>query len=114
MLLLLDVNLMAGDAIIARRGSRVSAIITSVDQAGQNGKPGVLTFQVQSLDAHGITVPLSASVTLAAPDLAAQSQRIADPSQVHIAGVLSHGKEADIEPGMPLTATVTADTPLHP
>lgn len=113
-LLLLDENVMVGDALIARKGSRVKAIITSVDQAGLGGKPGVLTFQVQALEAHGVTIPLSASVTLAAPDLAAQSQRIADPSQVHIAGALPRGEEAQIEPGMPLIATVGADTPLHP
>ncbi|HEV2487745.1 MAG TPA: chitobiase/beta-hexosaminidase C-terminal domain-containing protein [Terracidiphilus sp.] len=113
-LLLLDVNLMAGDAIVARKGSRVKGIITKVDQAGQGGKPGVLTFQVQSFDVHGVIVPLSASVTLAAPDLAAQSQRIADPSQVHVAGPLPPGEEAQIAPGMPLIATVVADTALHP
>jgi hypothetical protein len=113
-LLLLDENVLAGDALVARKGSRVKATITSVDQAGQGGKPGVLTFQVQALEAHGVTIPLSASVTLAAPDLAAQSQRIADPSQVHIAGALPRGEEAQIEPGMPLIATVGADTPLHP
>jgi hypothetical protein len=113
-LLLLDENVMAGDALVARKGSRVKAIITSADRAGQGGKPGVLTFQVQALEAHGVTIPLTASVTLAAPDLAAQSQRIADPSQVHIAGALPRGEEAEIEPGMPLTATVAADINLHP
>jgi hypothetical protein len=113
-LLLLDENVVAGDALVARKGSKVRAIITSVGQAGNGGKPGVLTFQVQALDAPGVTIPLSASVTLAAPDLAAQSQRIADPSQVHVAGTLPRGQEAEIEPGMPLFATVAADTLLHP
>lgn len=112
--LLLDENVMAGETIVARKGSPVEATITRVDRAGQAGKPGVLVFQVQSLHAHGVTVPLTATLTLAAPDKAAQAQRLSNPSMVHVAGALPPGDEAEIEPGMALTASVGADTPLHP
>ena len=105
---------MIGNAIVAAKGSPVEATVTRVERAGRAGKPGVIAFQVQSLQAKGLVVPLSAILTLAAPDTAAKAQRLADPSAVHVVGVLSPGEDADIFPGMPLTAFVAADTALHP
>ena len=112
--LLLDENVMAGETIAVPKGTPVEATITRVERAGPNGKPGVLAFQVQSLNAHGISIPLTANLTLSAPDLAAQAQTISNPSLVHVARALPPGDEAEIEPGMTLTAYVGADTPLHP
>jgi hypothetical protein len=73
----------------------------------------VISFKVESLDVHGISVPLNANLTLAAPDVAAQAVKISNPSVVRISGTLPKGDEAVIEPGMPLIAIVSADTPLH-
>jgi hypothetical protein len=109
----LDQNLMAGETIVAARGSLGKAILTRVERAGRDGKPGVIAFRVESLDVHGISVPLTAKLTLAAPDAAAQAAKIANPNVVHISGTLPRGEEAVIEPGMPLTAIVGADTPLR-
>ncbi len=111
--LLLDENVMVGETIVAPKGSPVEARITKVDRAGRDGKPGVLSFQVQSLSAHGTAVPLSANLTLAAPDTAVRVQRLSNASSVHVVGDLPPGDEAEIEPGMVLTALVGADTPLH-
>ena len=82
-------------------------------RAGRDGRPGVIAFTVESLDVRGIPVPLNANLTLAAPDVAAQAAKISNPSVVHVSGALPRGEEAIIEPGMPLTAIVTADTPLR-
>jgi len=112
--LLLDENVVVGDTIVAAKGTAVDATITRVDRAGADGKPGVIAFEVQALHAHGTVVPLSASLTLAARDPRAQEQKIANASQVHVAGSLPAGDEAEIEPGMALTASVGADTALHP
>jgi len=109
----LDQNLMSGDTILAPRGSLGKATLTRVERAGRDGRPGVIAFKVESLDVHGVSVPLNASLTLAAPDIAAQAAKIANPSVVHISGTLPRGEEAVIEPGMPLTAIVGADTPLR-
>jgi hypothetical protein len=111
--MLLDESVMVGDTVVLRKGTRVNATITSADPAGKAGKPGALTIQVNSLDAHGISVPLSANRTMAAPSLA-EPQRVSDPSQVHISGPISHGREAEIGPGTPVIATVSADTNLQP
>lgn len=110
----LDDFVMDGDTIIARRSALGEAVITKVVPAGPNGKPGAISFQVQSLKVGGVAVPLSATLTLAAPDKAAQEQRIESTSQVHVARFRPRGDEAEIVPGMALTAVVTADTSLHP
>jgi len=112
--LLLDENVVVGDTIVAARGTAVDGTITRVDRAGAGGKPGVIAFEVQALNAHGIAVPLSASLTLAARDPRAQEQKVGNVSLVHVAGSLPAGDEAEIEPGMALTASVGADTALHP
>ena len=112
LLVKLDQNLMAGDNIVAARGTLGKATLTRVERAGRDGRPGVIAFTVDSLDVRGTSVPLNATLTLAAPDVAAQSAKISNPSVVHVSGTLPKGEEAIIEPGMPLTAIVTADTQL--
>jgi hypothetical protein len=112
-LLKLDENVMVGDKVVVPRGALGKGAITSVAHAGIGGKPGVITFKVESLEVHGTTIPLTANLTLSAPDLAAQAVKLSDPAAVRISGTLPRGDEALIEPGMPLTANVAADTPLH-
>ena len=109
----LDQNVTVGDAVVAERGSLGKAKITRVERAGRDGKPGLIAFKVESLDVHGITVPLNATLTLAARDVAAQAEKISNPGAVRVSGALPKGDEAVIEPGMPLTAIVGADTPLR-
>ncbi len=107
----MDEDVMAGDAVIVPKGSAARAVLTRVARAGANGKPGELVFQVQSLTAGEVTVPLAATLTLAAPDPGAQ-QRVANASLVHVSGALGRGEDVEITPGMRLTARVTADTAL--
>lgn len=109
----LATDLMVGDTIVAARGSLGKATITRVERAGRDGRPGVIGFKVESLDVNGVSIPLTANMTLAAPDVAAQAAKISNPSVVRISGTLPKGEEAVIEPGMPLTAIVDADTELH-
>jgi hypothetical protein len=113
LLVKLDQDLKVGETIVAPRGSLGKATVTRVERAGRDGRPGVIAFKVESLDLHGVSVPLNANLTLAAPDLAAKAAKIANPSVVHVSSALPKGEEAIIEPGMPLTAIVGADTPLH-
>lgn len=110
--LLLDQNLVANGNIIAPRGMSVEAMVTSVQHAGQNGRSGVIVFQVMGLSAHGVTIPLSGSNTLVAPDIGAELNHISDTNFVHVSGPLPPGNEAKIEPGMMVTASVAADVKL--
>jgi hypothetical protein len=107
--LLLDQNLVANGKIIAPRGMSVEAVVTSVQHAGQNGRSGVIVFQMMSLSAHGATIPLSGSYTLVAPDIASELNHITDTSFIHVSGPLPPGNEAKIVPGMMLTASVAKD-----
>jgi len=108
----LDENVIDGGAVIAPRGTRVSAVITMVEAAGDNGKPGVIVFRVEPVTVGGITIPLAATLTMQAPLPAAQAQSV-NASLVHIAQALPPGQEAEIDTGMPLTAYVAADTVVH-
>jgi hypothetical protein len=110
--LLLDQNLVVNGNIVARRGMSVEAKVTSVQHAGQNGKSGVIVFTVMSLSVNGVSIPLSGTYTLVAPDIGSQLNHIADTSLVHVAGPLPPGNEAKIEPGMMLTTSVAADVPI--
>ena len=110
--LLLDQNLVANGKVIAARGMSVEAKVTSVQRAGQNGRSGVIVFQLAALSAHGVTIPLSGTYTLVAHDIGAELNHISDTSFVHVSGPLPPGNDAKIEPGMSLTAAVAADVAL--
>jgi len=109
---LLDQNIVVGGATVAERGMSVDASVVWVERAGRSGKPGMVIFKVSSCTIRGATVPLDGVLTLAATDIV--GQRISNPSLVQVSGPLPPGNAAKIEPGMPLTATVTSDTPIHP
>ncbi|MGA9585828.1 MAG: FN3 associated domain-containing protein [Terracidiphilus sp.] len=110
--LLLDQNLLVNGKTVARRGMSVEAKVTSVRHAGQNGKSGVIVFTVTALIAHGVTIPLSGTYTLVAPDVGLELNHIADTNLVHVAGPMPPGNEAKIQPGMMLTASVATDTSI--
>lgn len=107
--LLLDQNLVVNGKTIARRGMSVEARVTAVQHAGQNGKSGVIAFTLMGLSVHGVSIPLSGTYTLVAPDIGLELNHITDSSFIHVSGPLPPGNEAKIEPGMMLTASVAAD-----
>ncbi len=107
----LDEDVTAGGAVLAPKGSRAAGVLTRVVRAGPNGKRGEMVFQVQSLTAGEVMVPLEATLTLTAPDPGGR-QLIANASLVHVAGALPRGEDVEIMPGMRLTARVKADTVL--
>jgi Chitobiase/beta-hexosaminidase C-terminal domain len=110
--LLLDQNLVVNGNVVAHRGMSVEAMVSSVQRAGQNGKSGVIVFHLMALNVHGVTIPLSGTYTLVAPDIGSQLNHIADTSFVHVAGPMPPGNEAKIEPGMMLTTSVAADVSI--
>jgi len=112
--ILLDQNIVVGGTTVAERGMSVDASVIWVERAGQGGKPGMIIFKVSSCTIRGTTVPLSGVLTLAATDVGTQTRRISNPSMVQVSGPLPPGTAARIQPGMPLTASVAADTPIHP
>jgi Chitobiase/beta-hexosaminidase C-terminal domain len=111
---LLDESIFVGGRIVAERGMSAEASIVWIERAGRGGKPGMIIFKVNSCMIRGTTVPLSGVLTLAAPDIGAQIRRISNPELVQASGPLPPGNAAAIEPGMTLTAYVSADTPIHP
>lgn len=111
--LLLNQDIKAGDTILASKGTPVQATITLADPAGHAGVPGDLAFEVHSLTIHGTVVPLRGGETLEGTN----HYKARGLMLIPVAGIASlaiRGDEAQIKPGMTLTAAVAKDTPLQP
>jgi hypothetical protein len=93
--LLLDQDVKVGDSIVIPKGTRVDGVLTVADPAAKYYVPGDLVFELHSLNVQGRSIPLTGGETLEG----ASARR---------------PKEAVIEPGMVVSASVAADTPLKP
>jgi len=111
--LVLDQDVKVDDTVIAPRGMPVDAAITQVVPAGRSGTPGLLVFQVHSLAINGTQVPLLGGETLAGTALVSAKPSVLKTS-LDTSTASDQSSEAQIKPGMSLTATVAADTPLQP
>ena len=113
--LLLDEDVKEGGSIVIPKGSKISATITAVDRAGLSGEPGDLSFEIHSLDVQRAKIPLLGGETLEGQNKfkTARGPLLFIPF-FGPAALLVRGDEAEIKPGMTLTASVAADTPLRP
>jgi hypothetical protein len=110
----LDEDLKVGDSIVVPRGAEVDATVSAVDRKGIGGAPGDITFEVHAIRSGNLTIPLSGTETLEGLD---RSATIRDTVAIPVVGLgvlFVHGKDAEIKPGMALTASVAKDTSLHP
>jgi hypothetical protein len=93
--LLLDQDIKVGDTVVAAKGTSVDGIFVIVDPADKRSGPGDMVFEVRTLNVQGKQIPLTGGETL-------EGQPGRTP------------KDAAIEPGMVVTVSVAADTPLKP
>jgi hypothetical protein len=91
----LDQDLKFDGNIMVAKGTPVEAVLTVADPATKHGAPGDLVFEVHSIEAQGMSIPLDGGETL-------EGSAGRNPTQ------------AVIEPGMVVIATVTSDTPVQP
>ena len=103
-------DIKAGDTVIVPRGSLADGNITIVRRTGPGGMPGTLAYQLNALHVNGRSVPLWRV-----------EGRSGDPkvpgaeTLIPVAGAFTmfrHGKDAELKPGIPVTAFVAADTTL--
>jgi hypothetical protein len=114
LMLRLEQDVMLGDRVAIPKGTSVEATITHADHAGPVGVPGDLVFEVHDLVADGLRIPLSGGATLEGPDHYRKTIGLAMIPVVGVTALTVHGSEAAIQPGMPVTVSVKADTPLSP
>jgi hypothetical protein len=93
--LLLDQDVNVGNTVVIPKGTQVDASLTCVVPSAGHDIPGKLVFVVHSLSSQGKMLPLHGGETLEA-----------------IAG--REAKDAVIEPGMIVRASVAADITLKP
>lgn len=108
--LLLAEDLKAGDVMVAPKGTPATATVTQVDAHGIGGLPGQVTFEVHSLLFNGRTIPLIGTESKEGRDKTANVMKFGFIPFV----ALTHGDQAEIDKGTPLTALVAADTALTP
>ncbi|WP_263354666.1 chitobiase/beta-hexosaminidase C-terminal domain-containing protein [Acidicapsa acidisoli] len=92
--LVLDQDVKVGDSVVVPKGTPVDAVLTVASPSVEYYTPGILTFEVRSLSAHGKSILLRGGETMEGAD--------------------KWEPEAVIKPGMALTATVAADVTLEP
>jgi len=102
-------DLTVGNVLIAKKGSPATGVVTGVDKTTFGGFPGVLKFQVQSLNANGKVIQLVGKAKLEGEAKPPSAAPVMDALTV-----LRHGKDADIPPGTPFTAYAATATPLSP
>jgi hypothetical protein len=105
-------DISVGGVLVAKKGAPAFAIVIQVDKTGAGGLPGVLSFQVQSLDLNGVTVRLAGTAAREGepkPPNAAVLIPVAGPFFV-----FKHGSDAFISHGTPFTAFLSADTSIVP
>lgn len=106
-------NLKVGDVVVAKKGTPAVATVIQVDKTGMGGVPGEVFFQVDSLQAGGVTIKLRGTAAKEGQDKVGKAVGLMFVPVVPV-GVFVHGKDAEIKPGAAFTAFVDADTLLLP
>jgi hypothetical protein len=112
--LLLNQDVKVGNTIVLPKGTPVEAVITQADPAGHAGTPGDVAFEVHSLTTLGKQISLKGGESLEGANHYTRAKSLLIVPVVGIASLAFHGDEAEIKPGMTLTASVADDTPLQP
>jgi hypothetical protein len=95
------------DGIVAiPKGTPVEAVITLADRAGVVGEPGDLAFEVRSINLNGRKILLAGGETV--------EGRSHYVSGAILFPIPVFGAQAEIKPGMELTAVVTDEVRLTP
>lgn len=94
--------------LLARKGTPAVATVIQVDKNGAGGLPGMLSFQMESLDLNGLPIKLVGGA-------AREGEPRLPNVEVFIPVVgpffaFKHGTEAIIKQGTPYTASIAADT----
>jgi len=103
-------DIRAGDLLLVAKGALAVGTVTQVDKTGAGGAPGNIMFQVESLDANGITVKLSGTEVKEGQPKPPNAAVLIP--YVGLFSLFRHGKDAEIKPGAPVTAYVNEDTSL--
>jgi hypothetical protein len=106
--LTVDQEIKMDDQVVVPVGTPALATITHVNHTGPGGAPGDIAFDVQSMNVNGNTVELCGSNVLEGDPKPPNATTLIPV--VGMFTIFRHGKDAEIRAGMPVTATVYADT----
>ncbi len=105
-------NLKVGDIVVAPKGTPASGRVIQVDHPRIGGLPGEIGFRVESLDLHGVHIPLRGAEALEGKPEVTRSRVLTVIPGIGISALLVRGADAQIATGAALTATIPAGTVL--
>jgi len=112
--LALDQDVEIDGTVVVPKGTPVEAVITQADPSARAGTPGDLAFEIKSLKFDGLKVPLQGGETIEGANHYDRAKGLALIPVVGFGALAVHGNEAEIKPGMSVTATVERDIVLKP
>lgn len=107
-------DVVANGTVVLPKNTEATGRIINVRRPSMGGMPGSLTFEVRSLVAHGITVPLTATLSEEGRDQFDRARKLVAIPLVNMSVLGIHGTQAEIKSDRALTATVAADVKLAP
>jgi hypothetical protein len=105
-------DLTNGNVVLVKKGTPATGVVIQVDKSGAGGAPGVLVFQVNTLNLNGTLIKLAGTASTegdAKPPNASVLIPVVGPLTI-----FKHGTDAAISAGTPFTGSLAADTSLEP
>jgi hypothetical protein len=103
-------DIKVGNTVIVPRGTLAGGHVTFVRRTAPGGIPGTLAYQLNALQVNGTSVPL-----WLVEERSGDPKVLGAQALIPVAGpftLLRHGKDLELQPGMPVTAFIAADTTL--
>jgi len=110
--LLLDEDLTAGSAVVAKKGSHAVATITTAKKAGMMGRGGDLSLHLEYLKTGDNRVKLRGVQGRSGDDKTGATVGLV--IAFGVLGFMKHGKQAEVKEGTPIKAFVDQDVELAP
>jgi len=107
-------DLKAGDVVLAKKGTTSLVTVTEVDRPRMGGQPGEIYFEADSLQIGDAVIKLRGTAAKEGQGREGKAAGLIIAVPVVPAGLLVHGKNAEIKQGAVFTAFVAADNMLLP
>jgi hypothetical protein len=105
-------DMVANGVVVLPKMTQASGRIVAVKRSAMAGQPGAITFEIRSLQAKGVTVPLTGTLTEEGKDKYSKAKSLVMIPAVNMSVMAIRGEQAEIKADTPVTALVAADTKL--
>jgi hypothetical protein len=110
--LTLDEDIKVGDVVVVKAGAKALALVSNVKKAGMMGKGGELNIRLDYLKADSVKIKLRGTKARQGEDKTTSA--IVLTVLLGPVGLIKHGKDVEIKPGVQVAAFVADDIVLPP